>query len=97
MVGDEEEKGDEEADERDDEPFHGLCLDRPLGKHFEDRKADVSAVEDWNGEEVYEAQIEADYRHPEERLFGSHHPALMDNVDDSDRAADVFWAERSRK
>ena len=52
VVGDKEHEPDEQDEEGNEHPLNDAGRDGLFGQHFPERKADVSSVENRNGEKV---------------------------------------------
>lgn len=97
MIRDVDEEADEEGDKGDDEPFHGFGAEAALSDRFKEGKGDVASIENGDGEEVDEAEIETDNGHPEKCLFCTDLPTLMDDMDNANGSTDVFGIEIARE
>lgn len=92
MVGYEDKKHDEEADEWNHEPLHGFCFDFPSKDHFPKRKDNMPAIENRDRQKIHDPEIEANKADPEKRFFNAVKPAVLDDSHDADGTAEIFGA-----
>lgn len=86
LVSEEEKQHDEKDKEGEDHPLHPLDADLAPEDLFVERKADVPSIENRDWEKVQQGEVEAEEAEEIDRLAKAHRKAVVNHLDDSDRA-----------
>ena len=97
VVGEVDKGENKQSNKGNEEALHCFGFEGLFPDFFKKGEADVSPVENGNGEEVEDAEVEADRSKPEEGFFEADPPRLMHHLHDEEGAAKLFWRDGSRE